>query len=135
MPAKKAILKSLSTPPLAASVEDADRVFIDGLVIDASIGLYDEEMQKTQKVEISIEMHLLPADGPPTARNIVCYDKVSSEVKTLVASGHIYLVETLAEEIAQICLAHERVFRTTVSVAKPEAIDGAAGVGVQITRT
>ena len=51
----------------------------------------------------------------------------------LVASGHIELVETLAERLAADCLDHPRAVRVRVRVRKPEAIEGAAAAGVELT--
>ncbi len=124
--------------PLPEAIQDTeavDCVFIDGLVIEASIGVYDEEKHKKQPVEISVHMYLQPLNGKPTLKTIVCYDTLTQKIAALVEREHIYLVETLAEEIAGICLAEPRVFRVNVSVGKPKAIEQARNVGVQITRS
>lgn len=115
--------------------EASDSVFIHGLVLEASIGLYDEEKLKKQPVEISVDMDLLPMEGAARQDTIVCYDTLSQKIRKLVDAGHIYLVETLAERIADICLAEARVFRVAVSVGKPDAVKGAQSVGVRIVRS
>jgi dihydroneopterin aldolase len=50
----------------------------------------------------------------------------------LVAHEHFAFIETLAERVAALVLAHPRVGTVTVRVEKLEI--GPAGVGVEITR-
>ncbi len=61
------------------------------------------------------------------------YDVITNGIKSIIARGHINLVETLAEEVAQHCLAHPRVARVTVSIEKLDKDPGA--VGVEIMRS
>lgn len=125
----------LDRMPTSSGYEASDSVFIHGLVLEASIGLYDEEKLKKQPVEISVDMDLLPIDGAAQQDTIVCYDMLSQKIRELVNAGHIYLVETLAEKVADICLAEPRVFRVAVSIGKPDAVTDAQSVGVRIVRS
>ena len=60
------------------------------------------------------------------------YDLIIKGIKAIVARGHISLVETLAEEVAALCLAHPRTVAVTVRIEKLDKEPGA--VGVQIRR-
>ena len=40
---------------------------------------------------------------------VVDYEKLAERVRGIVAAGHVRLVETLAERIAEACLADRRV--------------------------
>ncbi len=51
-----------------------------------------------------------------------------------VEGSSYYLVEALAENIAQICLADARVAQAEVGVEKPGALRFADSVGVTIVR-
>lgn len=55
-------------------------------------------------------------------------------VSEIVRRGHIDLVETLAEDIADFCLGLDCVEEVTVRASKPDAIASAKDAGVQITR-
>ena len=55
-------------------------------------------------------------------------------VRAVVAAGHVQLVETLAERIAETCLADERVMAARVKVEKLDVFADAASVGVEIER-
>ena len=55
-------------------------------------------------------------------------------VRQLIGAGHINLVETLAEQIAGLTLADDRVVATRVRVEKLQALADADSVGVEIER-
>ena len=60
------------------------------------------------------------------------YDDLVGAVRAVVAAGHINLVETVAERIAERCLADKRIVSVLVRVEKLER--GPASVGVEIVR-
>jgi dihydroneopterin aldolase len=60
------------------------------------------------------------------------YDDLAGAVRAVVSAGHINLVETLAERIAEHCLKDERIVSVLVRVEKLER--GPASVGVEIVR-
>ena len=61
-------------------------------------------------------------------------DTVIAAIRTLVAAGHVNLVETLAERVAAQCLAQQGVLWTKVRVEKLDIAPDAAAVGVEIFR-
>ena len=112
------------------------RVFIRDLTVEAVLGVYEHEKFFPQTIVINIDMEV-PEDGAPLDddhRNVVCYASVVSMVKEIVAKGHVHLVETLAEQVAEACLADKRVATVKVRIEKPDAIEEAAGVGIEIVR-
>jgi len=66
--------------------------------------------------------------------NVVCYEKIAEKVRNLIGRGHVNLVETLAEDVAVICLANIRVHSVRVRVEKLDIMTDAASVGVEIER-
>ena len=56
------------------------------------------------------------------------YDTVIAAIRTLVAAGHVNLVETLAERVAAQCLAQQGVLWTKVRVEKLDIAPDAAAV-------
>lgn len=112
------------------------RVFIRDLVLPASIGIYEHERETPQRVRFNIELLArLPAGGPDDEepRQIVSYEIVVKRIKRLLAQGHVNLVETLAERVAELALKDRRVVRARVRVEKLDVYEGAA-VGVEIER-
>lgn len=64
----------------------------------------------------------------------VCYEQLTLRIQDRLAQGHIDLVETLAEQIAEDILEDPRILMARVRIEKPDAIAAAAGVGVEIER-
>ena len=62
------------------------------------------------------------------------YEVVVRQVESIVAQGHVHLVETLAELIAAACLSDRRVAAVRVRIEKPDIIPNARSVGVEIER-
>jgi len=80
-----------------------------------------------------------PGGGPPRVgredlRRVVDYEAVADAVRAIVAAGHVMLVETLAERIAESCLADPRVHLARVRVEKLDVFVDAASAGVEIER-
>jgi dihydroneopterin aldolase len=112
------------------------RIFVRDLVLLADIGVYRREQGKVQRVRISFELLVEEPRQPSTDRlkDVVNYAKVIDAVRALVGRGRVNLVETLAEQIAECCLADPRVQRTRVQVEKLDVVPDAASVGVEIER-
>jgi dihydroneopterin aldolase len=111
-----------------------DRVFIHDLVLDVEIGVYTHEKGVTQRVRFSVDVDVLPAtvaldDNIDRAFD---YDTIIQGIKDIIAEGRINLVETLAERIAEHCLAHPRASSVLVKIEKLDKEPGA--VGVEIVR-
>ena len=103
------------------------------LVLDVEIGVYTHEKGVTQRVRFSVDVDLIPADAlNDDIRQAFDYDTIIKGIKAIIARGHINLVETLAEQIATLCLTHPRVQSLRVMIEKLDKEPGA--VGVEIVR-
>ena len=121
---------------IADGVRKIRHVFIHDMVIDCSIGIYTHEKEHEQRVRINLDLavgegdHLINDD----IRNVISYEDMAKGVEVIIAAGHINLVETLAENIAEMCLQDKRVFSARVRVEKLDIIASAESVGVEIER-
>lgn len=120
-------------------------VFVRDMVLPASIGVYPHEQSTPQRVRINLDLAV--AEGPfggtglSRARvgrddlsRVVDYETIVRSVRSVVAAGHVMLVETLAERIAEICLHDARVELARVRIEKLDVFDDLASVGVEIER-
>lgn len=112
-------------------------VFVRDLELAARIGVHTHE--KTGKQRIRINLDLAVGENNAGAieddlANVVCYEEVVSRIRRLVDTGHVNLVETLAERIAALCLEDRRVRVARVRVEKLDVFPDAASVGVEIER-
>ncbi|MBG1230957.1 dihydroneopterin aldolase [Aestuariivirga litoralis] len=111
-------------------------VFVKDLTLDALIGIYDIEKQKPQRIIVNIDLSVQEQPGPlpDDISHVVSYEIVAKKVEAIVARGHINLVETMAEKVAEACLTDRRVLSVRVRVEKPDIIPNARSVGVEIER-
>jgi len=110
----------------------ASKIFVSGLKVDAYVGIYAHERGRSQPLIIDVELDAAIA-GAEHLSETVNYELVAEAARALVASGHIGLVETFAEQLARACLADPRVSRARVRVDKPMALaPHAASAGVEV---
>ena len=121
---------------IADGVRKIRHVFIHDMVIDCSIGIYTHEKEHEQRVRINLDLAVSEGDQliNDNIRNVISYEDMAKGVEVIIAAGHINLVETLAENIAEMCLQDKRVFSARVRVEKLEIIASAESVGVEIER-
>src|SRR5689334_2379524 len=98
------------------------RVFVRELEIVGSIGVYEHEKRYEQRILISTDLWVRDDyDGVSDKLvDVVDYSKVMEDIIALAQAGHVHLNETLAERIAQKCLADPRVQGVRVEIAKPD---------------
>ncbi len=124
------------TMRLADASRGLYHVFIRDLIIPCSIGIYDFEKEAPQPVRLNLDLavHESLSAVDDEHRNVVCYEKIANGAKELIAQGHINLVETLAEELASMCLTNSRVYSVRVRIEKLDILPDATSVGVEIER-
>ncbi|MDE2361821.1 MAG: dihydroneopterin aldolase [Hyphomicrobiales bacterium] len=115
---------------------ECDRIFVRDFLIDASIGVYNYEKGKPQRMRFNVE-----ADVPRASRvrddfrDVVSYDVFIDAIRLTLQSGHVKLVETVAEEVAAAALRDRRVKRVRVRVEKLDIIEGSVGVEIERRQT
>lgn len=121
---------SVLSPRVGARVERLS-VFVRGYVIAAEIGIYPHERGRTQPLIIDMEVELAPQPVDSLA-DTVNYEYLTELARRMAAEGHIALVETYVQLLAEGCLDIAGVQRVRVRVEKPEALQGAEAAGVEM---
>lgn len=113
------------------------KIFVRGLALDAEIGAYEHEKGRTQPLRIDFEAEVVEPSDPAGDRleDVVCYNRLTQGVKAILAEGHIKLLETLAERIADLVMSHPMALMVRVRIEKPEAVAEAEAAGVEIERS
>jgi 7,8-dihydroneopterin aldolase/epimerase/oxygenase len=101
----------------------SDVVALRGLRGQGRHGWFDFEQEQGQEFVVDVE---LAFDTAAAARSddladTVDYGSVASAVLAVVEGEPVRLIETLAQRIADACLADPRVEQVTVTVHKPSA--------------
>jgi dihydroneopterin aldolase len=120
--------------PIASAAEGIRHVFIHGLVLPAHIGVFAAEQGRAQRIRVSVDLGVADTQGRDELARVVDYSVIVGHVRRIVAAGHVRLVETLAERIAESCLADERIFSARIRVEKLDIYPDAEGAGVEIER-
>ena len=122
--------------PYADASRSVRRVFVRDYETVAQIGVWEHEKDTRQRVRISVDLSVLESTDhhDDQLSNVVCYNEIVIGIQKILAGGHINLVETLAEKIAQMTLDSPQVIAARVKVEKLDAVPGAQSVGVEIER-
>lgn len=116
--------------------EDLDQILIKDLLLRCIIGVNEFERREKQDVMVNVTIfsNLTEAAKTDDIRKTVDYKQITKDIIKLVESSEFFLVETLAENIAQSCLKQERISKVKVAVDKQGALRFARSVGVEIIR-
>ena len=113
-----------------------DKIYIKNLVIETIIGIFDWEREVKQKVSIDMEFEF---DCAKAAKNdsiedTLNYKDITKRVIKFVEESQFQLIETLAENIANIIKSEFGVERVKLRVSKPGAVRFSDDVGIIIER-
>lgn len=112
------------------------RVFVRGLELIGSIGIYEHEKRYEQRIVVSIDLAVRDHYDGHSDRigDVYNYEEAIGTIKRIVGGGHVNLLETLAERIAEGCLANDLVEHVTVRLEKPDILPSCRAVGIEIVR-
>ena len=111
-------------------------ILVKDLVMPASIGVHRHEHDAPQQIRINLDLTLSNSGEAliDDIASVVCYENIVVRVRAVVGRGHIKLVESLARDIAEVCLSDPRVLMVKVRVEKLDVFTDTASVGVEIKR-
>lgn len=114
----------------------SDKILIKDLLLRCIIGINELERKEKQDVIINVVIwsDLKEATETDDINKTVDYKQISKEIIKLVEKSEFFLVETLAERVAQVCLKHDKVSKVKVAIEKPGALRFARSVGIDIVR-
>lgn len=100
-----------------------DRVALHGLKARGHHGVLEREREEGQIFVVDVELGLdtRPAAVGDDLARTVHYGIVAEEIVSVVGGEPVDLIETLAQRIADTCLAHQPVEEVEVVVHKPDA--------------
>jgi 7,8-dihydroneopterin aldolase/epimerase/oxygenase len=133
----------MDQPRYADATRATRHMFIRDLVLTASIGVYPHEHAARQRIRINIDLAVTDDGGAKLSRaavgqddlsRVVDYEVIVNRVRSIVAAGHVQLVETLAERLCEACLADARISIARVRVEKLDVFADAASAGVEVER-
>jgi len=115
----------------------ADRILLEGLTTECTIGFIDWERRVRQTVVIDLEV---PCDCTRAARSddvadTVDYKRLAKRVLGWVQASQFQLIETLAHRLALLLLQEFPIDWIRIRIGKPGAIRHSRDVAVCVERT
>ena len=106
-----------------ASTRGTDSIILTGLRVRAHHGVYDFERENGQDfvIDVTAWLDLAAAAASDDVTTTVHYGELAGEVTDAVRRDPVDLIETVAERIASVVLAHPPVTAVEVTVHKPDA--------------
>ena len=115
-----------------------DKILLQGLVFFGRHGCHAAERELGQKFSVDIEMSsdLSPACATDDMDGTVDYVAVYNATREIIEGESAFLLESLAQRIADFCLSDNRVLDVRVRIRKPHvAMPGALDyLGIEIFR-
>ena len=101
------------------------KIFINNLILIASIGVYEKEKKNKQKIIVNLEI-LLTNNTEPLSDNLEetqDYSQFRKCVTDIVQSEHFDLLEILTKKIYADISKNEFVLGVKVNISKPDIFD------------
>jgi 7,8-dihydroneopterin aldolase/epimerase/oxygenase len=115
-----------------------DRISVRGITAHAHHGVYDWERERGQtfRVDAVLELDTAPAAAGDDLAKTVNYAELAQRLHAVLTGEPVDLLETLAQRLADVCLADPLVDAVQITVHKPDADLGVpfADVSVDIRR-
>jgi dihydroneopterin aldolase/2-amino-4-hydroxy-6-hydroxymethyldihydropteridine diphosphokinase len=114
-----------------------DELTITGLAVFAHHGVFDFERREGQTflIDATLFLPLADAGGTDELARTVHYGELAAEIAAAVERDPVDLIETVAERVAAVVLAHDEVALVRVTVHKPDAPIGLSFTDVAVTIT
>ena len=112
-------------------------IFIKDFIIHEIIGIHDYEKVKKQKIKfnivIDVNQNTLPNEKD--LKSIINYEKITKKLENLVKNKKYNFLESLAEDSFVEIFEDKRINSATIKIEKPEAVENAKSVGVEVFKT
>lgn len=117
-------------PPLG------DWIHLKKMEVSCVLGAYPAERRKPRKVrlDLSLACDLRRAMASDRLEDTLNYEAIEATAISIAQKGSFFLVETLAERVAEACLKYPPVNAVRVVVEKRRALPHTQSVAVEIYR-
>jgi 7,8-dihydroneopterin aldolase/epimerase/oxygenase len=100
-----------------------DTIAVRGITAHAHHGVYDWERERGQtfRVDAVLELDTAPAAAGDDLEKTVNYAELAQRLHGVLTGEPVDLLETLAQRLADVCLADPLVEAVEITVHKPDA--------------
>ena len=113
-----------------------DKIFLTGLKVEATIGIFEWERQIRQSLCIDLEMatNIAKAATQDRIEDALDYKSIAKYIQNFVSMSEYKLIETLSHNLAEALMQAFDIQWMRLRINKAGAVRGAEGVGVSIER-
>lgn len=111
-----------------------DTLTIESLSVSTQIGVYAWEQKIKQQLLLDISIPLDIQKCTDDLAHTIDYDALCQKVTHFAQSRSFQLIETVANNVAQLIQEEFKVTQLTVSVTKPHAIKNAGVIKITVNR-
>jgi dihydroneopterin aldolase len=113
-----------------------DKVYIEGLSIQTTIGFFEweKEIKQTLVIDLAMGWNTAQAAENDELAKTLDYAEISMNIAEFANNNPVDLIETLAERLAKFLMETYHIPWLKLKVAKPNAVHNAITVGVEIER-
>lgn len=113
-----------------------DLVKIQGLSVQALIGVFDFERHAKQRLILDVEMQtsLDAAASSDDVNDTIDYGKVAARLEEIAGASSYYLLEALAKEMIETVLSEFAPHSIKLTVNKPDILKNADNVAICMYR-
>jgi len=112
------------------------KIIFSRIALDASIGILEHERIATQPIHVDaqIEVDIAQRVNDHDIGTVLDYRQLHDAIVRECTRGHVNLLETLTDKVAQALLAAFTEIRcVTVRITKPSAFADSAGVAIEVS--
>ena len=113
-----------------------DKVYIEGLTFQTTIGFYawEKEIKQTLVIDLAMGWNTAQAAENDELAKTLDYAAISVAIVEFANANPVDLIETLAERIAAFLIDNYQIPWLRLKLMKPTAVHNATTVGVEIER-
>lgn len=112
-----------------------DFIFIEGMLVDANVGIFPRERSAPQPLEINMTFGVPDAAAlRDDIADTIGYDQVVERIRAVLAQRQFNLLETLGEFVVGLMFEEFNAPWVRVSISKPGVMKNVRRVGVFIER-
>lgn len=113
-----------------------DKILIHQLQVSCILGVTEEERKSPQTILIDLKLYTDFSKAAQTDQieDAIDYDQVCKVVTKFVSQSNFYLLEALAEAIANLVFKEFLIEELKLKIFKPKIIPNAGEVGIKIHR-
>lgn len=113
-----------------------DKIFINGLNVSTIIGTLPREREEKQTItlDLVIECNMEKPGKSDNLFDAIDYSAVEKKVYETVKGSSFFLLEALADKVAETVLEFAGVHAVTIRIDKPAAAAYSKSIAIEITR-